>query len=386
MEIDQATTELLGWSAEELIGRRTVELVHPDDAERAIDGWMAMRSGTDTGRMRVRYQHADGHYVWVEVTNDNRLDDPDLACVLSEVVDISAEMAHVEELRDRERQLARLAEALPIGICHVRADGEVLYSNEPLTALLGQVDSREALVRAVADVDRRGVKLALSYALRGRPIDLEVAVVHAADERRCELTFRPVTNDADEIDGVIVCASDVTDRSRLKAQLEHRASHDALTGCLNRAATVAALERALRTSPVVAVAYIDLDGFKEINDELGHAAGDELLRVASARLQSVTRRTDRLGRIGGDEFVAICPQAEGAFAAEELVARLTAALHDDVSFAGKQIPLRASIGVALSVVGEVDAEAVLGRADAAMYEAKGRARRSNVVALRVAVS
>jgi diguanylate cyclase (GGDEF)-like protein/PAS domain S-box-containing protein len=386
LEVDDATTELLGWTAEELVGRRTVELVHPDDAERAIDAWMAMRSGTDTGRTRARYRHADGHYVWVEVTNDNRLQDPELGCVLSELVDISAEMAQVEELRDRERQLARLAGALPIGVCHVRADGEVLYCNEPLTALLGAIDSRAALVRSVIEVDRRGVNLALSYALRDRPVDLEVGVLQGVEERRCELTFRPVTNDVGDIDGVIVCAADVTDRSRLRAELEHRASHDALSGCLNRAATVAALEQALLTSPWVALAYIDLDGFKAVNDELGHAAGDELLRVAAARLQSVTRHTDRLGRIGGDEFVVICPQLHGAFEASELVARLSAALNDDVSFAGRQIPLRASIGVALSVPGDFDAEAVLVRADAAMYEAKGRARRPSVADLRIAVS
>lgn len=386
IEVDAATTELLGWSADELLGRRTIDLVHPDDTERAIDGWMAMRSGTDTGRMRARYRHADGHYVWVEVTNDNQMENPDLGCVLSELVDISAEMAHVEELRDRERQLARLAEALPIGICHVRADGEVLYSNEPLSALLGSIDSRESLVGSVVDVDRRAVQLALSYALRGRSSDLEVGVLQAADERRCELTFRPVTNDAGDIDGVIVCAADVTDRSRLRAELEHRASHDALTDCLNRAATVAALEQSLRTSSRVAVVYIDLDGFKEVNDQLGHAAGDELLRVASARLQSVTRRTDRLGRIGGDEFVVICPQAQEAFAAAELVARLSAALNDDVSFGGQLIPLRASIGVALSLPGEVDAEAVLVRADAAMYEVKHMAQQRAVSGLRIAVS
>ena len=94
---------------------------------------MAMRAGEGTGRVRVRYRHANGHYVWLEVTNDNRLEDPEFGCVLSEMVDISDEMAQLEALRDRERLLARLAEALPIGICHLRPDREVVYSNEPLS-------------------------------------------------------------------------------------------------------------------------------------------------------------------------------------------------------------------------------------------------------------
>ena len=212
---------------------------------------------------------------------------------------------------------------------------------------------------------------------------------HGLDERRCELTFRPMTSDAGGVDGVIVCASDVTDRSRLRAELEHRATHDALSGCLNRGATVAALERALRTSPQVAVAYLDLNGFKAINDELGHAAGDELLRVAAARLRAAIRTDDLVGRIGGDEFVVICPQGHGAFAEADLLRRLARAIDGDVTFARQRIPLSASLGVAVSLPGELDGEAVLSRADAAMYEAKRchrRPRRLGVAALRIATS
>jgi diguanylate cyclase (GGDEF)-like protein len=141
---------------------------------------------------------------------------------------------------------------------------------------------------------------------------------------------------------------------------------------LNRGAAVSALERALRSSPRVAVAYIDLDGFKAVNDELGHAAGDEILRVVAARLRTVIRSDDLIGRIGGDEFVVVCPEGKEPLDEAELVARLGAALNDDVTFARRRITLRASIGVATSRSGEIDAEAVLTRADAAMYRAKGR--------------
>jgi diguanylate cyclase (GGDEF)-like protein len=133
-----------------------------------------------------------------------------------------------------------------------------------------------------------------------------------------------------------------------------------------------ALEQALLASRQVAVAYIDLDCFKSINDELGHAAGDELLRVAAARLRSVIRLGDELARLGGDEFVVICSRSEGAFDADALVGRLTAAINGDVVFSDHRIPLRASVGAAVSVDGELDAEALLHRADTAMYARKGR--------------
>jgi diguanylate cyclase (GGDEF)-like protein/PAS domain S-box-containing protein len=375
LEVDEATTALLGWSAGDLIGQRTTELVHPDDVERAIETWMALRAGTGSGRAKVRYRHSNGHYVWVEVSSENHLDDPKLGCIVSELVDISAEMGHLEALHDRERLLARLAEALPIGICHVRSDREVVYSNEPLLDLFGPVASIEELVHRVAVADRELVESALDEALRGEPGDLEVGVVQDLEERRCELTFRAMTSDDDGgVDGVIVCAADVTDRSRLRAELEHRASHDALSGCLNRVATVAALDRALAASQQVAVAYIDLDGFKGINDELGHAAGDQMLRVAADRLRDVTRGEDHIGRIGGDEFVVIAPQGRGSFDAPALVERLSEAINGDVLFCDQRLRLHASIGVTISLAGELDAEAVLSRADAAMYEVKRRTR------------
>jgi diguanylate cyclase (GGDEF)-like protein/PAS domain S-box-containing protein len=283
-------------------------------------------------------------------------------------------MAHIEALRDREQHLARLAEALPIGVCHLRAEGEVAYSNEPFGALLGAVDSREALVRRVVAADRAQVQAALALALRGRPSDLEVGVVQDAEWRCCELTFRPLTGDDGSVDGVIVCAADITDRSRLRRELEHRADHDDLSGCLNRAASVEALDRALKTSGRVAVAYIDLDNFKRVNDDLGHAAGDELLRVAASLLRGATRSHDHLGRMGGDEFIVICTNVGGPLEANELVTRLSMVLNVDVTFAGQRIPLRASVGVAVSEPGELDAEALLVKADSAMYEQKRSAR------------
>jgi diguanylate cyclase (GGDEF)-like protein/PAS domain S-box-containing protein len=374
LEVDEALTRLLGWHADDLVGRRTTEFVHPDDVQRAIDSWMEMRSGSGSGRIRLRYRHAHGHYVWVEVTNRNLLDDPDVASVVSDMVDISAEMTQLEALQDRERLLGRLAEALPIGICHLRPDGEVAYSNEPLTALLGPIDHVETLVAVVAEEDRRAFELALEHALLGHPQNIEVGVDGGMGGRRCELTFRVLHNETGGVDGVIMCAADVTDRSRLRTELEHRATHDALSGCLNRAATMTALERALAEGGRVAVVFMDLDGFKETNDEFGHAAGDELLRVAAARLRGAVRGGDQVGRIGGDEFVVIARQDLAEVDASSLVDRLSKAVNGDVRFARQRIPLRASVGAAVSRDGETDADVVLTRADAAMYEAKRRAR------------
>lgn len=380
LEVDAATTALLGWAPEDLVGHPTAEFVHPDDLDRAVEGWVAMRSAS-RGRLKLRLRHATGRYLWLEVSNHNLLDDPGFNCVLSEMVDISEEMAEIEALQQRERLLERLAEALPIGVCQLRSDRRVVYSNIPLLELLGPLDDIDDLIASVVETDRRIVALAVEGALDGRAAAHEVSVMRGREERRCDLTFRAMRNDAGGIDGAIVCAADVTDRSRLRSELEHRASHDALSGCLNRAATVTALERTLRDSHQVAVAYLDIDHFKRINDELGHAAGDEVLRLVAARLRSVTRVEDHLGRMGGDEFVVICPHGQGTLDAPALVNRLCEAVSGDVTFARRRISLRASVGAALSFDGEHDAEALLSRADANMYAAKRAAQRAMAVGM-----
>jgi diguanylate cyclase (GGDEF)-like protein/PAS domain S-box-containing protein len=373
-EVDDAMTDLLGWTPEQLIGRSTVELVHPDDAEAAIETWMEMRAGAVSRRVRARMRHANGNYVWLEVSNDNHLNDPELECVITEFVDISAEMAQIEALQERERLLARLAEALPIGICQLRATREVVYCNEPLIELLGPIEHIDTMFRRVARRDRRALELALDHAFAGGSGSVEVGVITDVDERRCELTFRAMVNDDGTIDGVIVCAADVTDRSRLRAELEHRASHDALTGCLNRAATAAEVERMLCEGRHVAIVFIDLDDFKAINDDIGHAAGDELLRVAAGRLRSVARSDDVLGRLGGDEFVVVCGSTYSQLDPDALAERFASGVNGDVVFAGQRVTLRASVGAALSVTGESDVEGLFHRADVAMYAAKRRAR------------
>ena len=368
LDADEATTRLLGWSRDDLVGRRTVDLVHPDDAEAAIDAWMRMRAGTPTGRVRVRLRHKHGHHVWVEITNDNRLEDPDFRCVLTEMVDISTEMAALEALHDRERLLGRLAEALPIGVCQVRMSREVAYSNEPLVALFGPVDSIDALVGQLVPCDRRSLEQSIVDAFDGRSTLVEVATLSA---RRCEISARPMSDGNGCVDGVVLCAADVTDRSRLRAELEHRASHDPLTGCLNREATIAALQRMLAFEEQVTVAFVDLDEFKAVNDALGHSAGDEVLRVVASRLRAAIRGGDVLGRLGGDEFTVICATGDWLDSVA-LADRLTTAIAGDVSFGDHRICLQASVGASTALAGELDAEGLLHRADAAMYAVKHR--------------
>jgi PAS domain S-box-containing protein len=132
--VDEALTQLLGWSPADLLGHRSLEFIHPDDQERAVQSWMQMLSEPDHQQpaVRLRHRRSDGSWVWFEVTNHNRLAHGADPHVLAEMIDISDEMAAQEALEAREQLLHRLAEALPIGVFQVLADGRIAYTNERL--------------------------------------------------------------------------------------------------------------------------------------------------------------------------------------------------------------------------------------------------------------
>ncbi len=159
-------------------------------------------------------------------------------------------------------------------------------------------------------------------------------------------------------------------------RLRRQATHDALTGLPNRVLLEDRIERALaaaaRSDKQVAVLFIDLDRFKEINDTLGHSYGDELLRQVAPRLAEVVRHGDTLARLGGDEFAVLLPSVPDRRHVELVAARLRDALHRSFSAEGTTLDVEASIGVALSPEHGTTVGELLANADVAMYSAKER--------------
>ena len=159
-------------------------------------------------------------------------------------------------------------------------------------------------------------------------------------------------------------------------RLRRQATHDALTGLPNRVLLEDRIERALanaaRRDEEVAVLFIDLDRFKEINDTLGHAYGDELLRQVALRLSEVVRHGDTLARLGGDEFAVLLPSVKSRDTVESIADRLRDALHRSFTAGGTTLDIEASIGVALSPDHGTTPDELLASADIAMYSAKQR--------------
>jgi diguanylate cyclase (GGDEF)-like protein len=175
----------------------------------------------------------------------------------------------------------------------------------------------------------------------------------------------------------------LTRASGMLMAAQHRANHDALTGLANRSLFDAMLSHQLaickRTNANLAIFYIDLDGFKSVNDAHGHATGDEVLRTVATRLEHGLRESDVVARLGGDEFAVILANA-GLAAAQRVAAKLIDALSASYSIGSLTLDISASIGISAYPESGTTCEALSRRADEAMYKAKAAGKRTYAVA------
>ncbi len=383
--LDANVTRMFGWTAQQMLGSRSTDFIHPEDHEGAVAAWMQLLSSMASQRVRLRHRCADGNWLWVEVEHvHNGAEDPDEVDVVAYISDITDEMAAHEALRRREQLFSRLAEALPTGVQQLRHDGSTVYANVRLAELLWNQTPRTAsdLLTVVAPGDRPAVQAAIQGALRrglDHKLEVEVCPRGTPAARRYALTVVAV-DDQDGQPGALICIDDVTESAKLRDALKLQATHDALTGCLNRSAAHEAVEQLLSRPDAhrTAVIFVDVDNFKAVNDQFGHATGDKLLTHLARRLRRLARGHDLVARFGGDEFLLVCCDVELPAQAAVIADRVRAALGDPITLATRRVNVQASIGVAVAEPGTT-AETLIARADAAMYQSKRQGRGQPVV-------
>jgi diguanylate cyclase (GGDEF)-like protein/PAS domain S-box-containing protein len=188
------------------------------------------------------------------------------------------------------------------------------------------------------------------------------------------VTISPILNQQGVVVGASKIARDITPLLQYRAQLEHVARHDPLTDLPNRHLFSDRLQQALvlarRQKLVLAIVYIDLDGFKHINDNFGHLAGDALLVTVSTRIKDTLREVDTLARLGGDEFAAVLVDVQGLEECKELIQRVLWVCAEPVLLGGRVARVSASIGLTLYPMDDATPEDLLAHADQAMYRAK----------------
>jgi diguanylate cyclase (GGDEF)-like protein/PAS domain S-box-containing protein len=271
--------------------------------------------------------------------------------------------------------LAEVLDLMPDAVCVVDPDGRLLFVNASFQRIFGYAPE-EVLGRQIFSMVH--------------PDDLAMTATQAdrvmAGELQRHFRNRYVHKDGHTVDIQwsarwlpehrvrIGVGHEVTELRRAELELEHRANHDSLTGLVNRermrAELQAAIDRAADEGGGLALLYIDLDGFKRVNDRGGHAAGDRLLRELAGRMQRAVGQNDLVARVGGDEFVVLLPDCRDAQAAREVAGNLRARLTAPYRLPEGPYQLDASIGMAMFTADGADAEALLKHADGAMYATK----------------
>jgi diguanylate cyclase (GGDEF)-like protein/PAS domain S-box-containing protein len=356
----------LGLDADELPGSALDELVSPP-IQSTEPGHDLPPAATER-----LIEHDDGTMIWVE-TRHARITGLDRPLGIVATFDVS-EHKRLESRLERFGHLFRHANDI---ITVVDPAGVVLYSSPSSFHVLGYPEGYEpdggVLSLVHPDDIARALHAYSDLATGGsgrQPFTSRIRA-HDGSWKYIETVG---TNLLDEpsVHGIVLTSRDVTERQLLGEKLAHQATHDSLTDLPNRALAEdrlgAALARALREDGRAGVCYLDLDGFKQVNDQLGHAAGDALLIEVGARLRSAVRGSDLAARVGGDEFVVVLDVVSGTDDAINIAQRLHRQLMNPPLCAGDLL-VGVSIGVAVSDIDDTPST-LLSRADAALYRAK----------------
>jgi diguanylate cyclase (GGDEF)-like protein/PAS domain S-box-containing protein len=371
---------MLGYEPGETRGRDAFELVHPDDQVAALEGFESTASTADSRPLPtlVRLLRKDGTWLQSELVGSNYLEDEDIRGLLLNIRDVTASMRTDEALRESEQHHRMIVELAREGIWSVDPEGKTTFVNRAMADMLDTTVSEMLQCTMFDFMDHEVKPEADSY--------LERRMSGVSEEHDFRLTTRlgrtvwtrmntsPITDHAGTFRGAIALVTDITERRALEQRLAADARQDALTGVANRIALFESLGAKLVSGRLVAAFYIDLDDFKHVNDDYGHAVGDEVLRTVAARLSGAVRAGDIVARVGGDEFVVVSNALENAEEAGTLGRRIRDVVALPISLPNRQIQVAVSVGIGFA--NGADPDILLSDADDALYRAKrmGRGR------------
>jgi diguanylate cyclase (GGDEF)-like protein/PAS domain S-box-containing protein len=381
--------ELLGCAVRELEGVSLLDFLPPGAADEFADRLRASAPG-DRVLHEVDLQRKDGTELAVMIAAavlGDAKGDYDGALVV--VTDLSELRQATAMLHTVERQFQTVFERAPLGISIVGLDALITEVNDAFCLMSGY--DREELVGQpsmllMSDEDAAMTTKVVTEAL------VENQRSHVSVEHRlvrADGTVRWVLSDTSIVHGddgtplfTVTLTADVTERKLFEEHLAHEASHDPLTGLPNRAMLRELLEQAAarthRHEGTLAVMFVDLDHFKQVNDVLGHAAGDDVLIEAANRIRSSLRLGDVVARYGGDEFVVLCEDAGEEAGSLTIADRIRETMNTPFIIDGIVTGVGASVGIALSD-GSDDIDVLLECADKALYQAKRGGRDRSII-------
>ena len=358
----------LGVARDEL-ERRHVEGASDPELRRRTEAWVA--------ESRCRRQDASGQTYerltpggrWLRLA-DYRTAEGGIVGIHSDITDLKRQE---QRLRASEQRYRALAESAPVGIAQIDPEHRIVYANPALRSLLEAESDRAILGRDLRDFLRPPGSVLVPQ--EGGASSCESEIVGARGHHRYGLlTLTPLPGHDQRSQGTLVTVLDITERRRAEERVEHLAHHDTLSGLPNRLLFDDRLSQALRVAEReerrLAVLALDLDHFKDVNDSLGHAIGDAVLRTVAERLRGALRAVDTVARLSGDEFAILLPQVAGEADVRAVALKLVEHLREPITLEEQTIHLGASVGMALFPEDGATPEMLLRHADLALYRTK----------------
>jgi diguanylate cyclase (GGDEF)-like protein/PAS domain S-box-containing protein len=371
-------TKVLGYEPEELLGSETGTLVHPDDFDVLLHAFLGIVDDPGASvEFSIRVRHHDGTWRWLEGLAKNLLDDPAVAGMVVNARDVTERRLRLERhtaMSDLGREVLRSTTLDASVSSVVEVVNRIVGARHTRIVVLPEnIDTDEPTAGPVPDspAGLTGPDAA------GDPPDLRVAV----GDPEQPLAYIEVIKDglmtkAEEqfVEGVSAIVLSAIVRFGAEDAIRHQALHDPLTGLPNRVLFNDRLEHSLfrrsRDARYIAVMVVDLDGFKNVNDSLGHLTGDALLIAVAERFSGRLRGFDTIARLGGDEFAILFDELHAPQDAELIAERVLDALVNPLQLPEREVAIGASVGVSLTNESDTLAERLLADADAAMYRAK----------------
>jgi len=356
-----------------------VELIHPEDKESFLSNWeefVANNSHDETFCCTYRLKHADGHWLWykdlgkiVTLDSDNK---PSR---------ITGSYTNITQTRAEEVRSQYYGEAFKQTndwVLIINSDYTQVTANQSLRSVFGWVDENFAFNSNLMGLNKRRWKffqdlipsLEEGKHWRGE----ELVVTDAGEEFHVIVNINVGRNQITNGLHYVCVFSDISAQKAAEKELRYLANYDHLTDLPNRSLLLERIKHAMETSKrqkrAIALFFIDLDRFKQVNDSLGHDCGDLLLVEVSRRLSELLRVDDTVARIGGDEFVVLLETYKGTGYLGNIAQKIIAAVEKPVLLQENQVSIGASIGIALYPEDASDSSALLRHADIAMYHAK----------------
>jgi diguanylate cyclase (GGDEF)-like protein/PAS domain S-box-containing protein len=380
-----ASENVLGHRAETVQGRSVLRLVHPRERQTMREALARVATMPwAQSEVEVQVRRGDGEWRWLSIHATNRTDEPMVDGIVLNYRDVTEE----RESQRRIELQARLLDEVQHAVAVADARGKVTYWNRAAEQMFGwranEVSGTPLLslnlmgnepetMSDIRDTLKSGGRWAGEVELRRRDGSRLTALVGNS----------ALLAPGGRMRGFIAVAADISERKQLEQRLQRQAFSDALTGLANRPLFIDRISHLLVRQPRAkkhgfAVLFLDIDDFKQVNDTMGHSAGDELLVAVAQRLLSALRPGDTAARLGGDEFAVLLEEA-GLPEAERVAKRLLAEFTRPLRIAGREYVASTSIGIVVPTPEVTSAEDLLHNADLAMYGAKTTTRGSYAV-------